>query len=254
MNNKKKLTLKDIRKQFKNNAYYNHPNDFGEEGKDHINISIQSNTRLGKIFDPAYLKVINYKHVGKFNSVLSLWYWVRSPTLDDNIRRLTGRNLKMYAKTNGVFNNYVPNFKAIIATATWLKLKSYPNIIKEIKELDSNIKLLSYHVVKSSNLRVCTNYSALIIDIASEIIKAVKEDREPDFSSFVDAKDKTGLMYMEGVLSKILPAEKIESLKNDEKIKDKKVDKVKEESSDVDDGFEEVIEERSENMEETYLQ
>lgn len=216
MAERKKLTFKDIRKQFRARAYYNHPNNFGEEGVDHINISIQSKTRLGKILDPAYLKVINYKYIGKFNSVLSLWYWVRSPSLDDNIRRLTGRNLKMYAEANGIFNNYVPNFKAIIATATWLKVKSYPSIIKEIKELNPEIKLLSYHIVKSSNLRICTNYASLIIDIADTIIKAVKDGVEPDFSLFVDNKEKAGLMYLEGVLSKVLPPEKIEELKNSE--------------------------------------
>lgn len=214
--NKKKLTFKDLKKKFKANAYYNNPNNFGGEGEDHINISIQSKTKIGKIFDPAYLKVINYKHVGKFNSVLSIWYWVRSDDLDDNIRRLTGYKLKKYAEAKGIFGKYVPNFKAIIAYATWLKVKSYPGLIKEIKELNPEIKLLSYHSVKSSNLRVCSNYAALIIEIANEIIKAVRESREPDFNKFVDSPEQAGLMFMEGILSKVLSEEKIKELKESE--------------------------------------
>jgi len=215
-NQKTKLTFKDLKKHFKSNAYYNSPNNAGEEGVDHINISIQSNTRLGKLLDPAYLKTINYRYIGKFNSVMSLWYWVRSPQLDDNYRRLTGHKLKMYAEANNVFANYVPNFKAIIAKATWLKIKSYPNILKEIKELDPKIKFYSYRVVKSSNLRICTNYAVLIIDIADEIVKAVKEDREPNFDLFVDKPHLAGLDYLEGVLLKILPMEKIEEMKKQE--------------------------------------
>ena len=224
MADKKRMNFKDMRNKFKANAPYNHPNNYGKEGEDHINISIQSDTRIGKIFDPAYLKVINYKHVGKFNSVLSLWYWVRSANLDDNIRRLTGRNLKTYAEMNGVFNKFVPNFKAIIAQATWNKIRNYPGILKEIKELNPEIKLLSYHIVKSSSLRICTNYAAMITEIADCIIKAVKEGKEPDFSAFVDTKDKAGLMYLEGVLANILPASRIEEMKNTENHTDEEED------------------------------
>lgn len=208
-----KISFKDLKKQFKSNAYYNAPNNAGKEGEDHINISIQSETRLGKLLDPAYLKTINYRYVGKFNSVLSLWYWVRSGTLDDNFRRLTGQKLKMFAEANGVFGNYVPNFKAIIAKATWIKVKGYPNLLKEIKDLDPKVKFYSYHVVKSSGLRICTNYAAMIIEVVEEIVKAVKEDREPNFTLFTDKPNLAGLDYLEGVLVKIMPKEKIEEMK-----------------------------------------
>lgn len=213
MSSKNKVTFKDLKKQFRSNAYYNSPNNVGKEGVDHINISIQSETRLGKLLDPAYLKTINYKYVGKFNSVLSLWYWVRSANLDDNFRRLTGAKLKMYAEANGVFGNYVPNFKAIVAKATWTKIKGYPNILKEIKELDPKLKFYSYHVVKSSGVRICTNYAAMIIDVIEEIVKAVKEDREPNFDLFADKPHVAGLDYLEGVLTKIMPKERIEDMK-----------------------------------------
>lgn len=213
MAQQKKMDFKDLRKKFKASAPFNHPNNFGKEGEDHINISIQSETRLGKIFDPAYLKVINYKHIGKFNSVMSLWYWIRSSDLDDTIRRLTGRNLKTYAEANGVFNKFVPNFKAIIGQATWNKIKSYPGVLKEIKELDPNVKLISYHVVKSSSLRIATSYAALIIEIAELIIKAVKEGKEPDFTPLVDTKDKAGMAYLEGVLEKVMPKEVLDRMR-----------------------------------------
>ena len=217
MQTKDKISFKDLKKQFKPTAYFNSPNNFGDEGVDHINISIQSSTRIGKILDPVYLKSITYNHVGKFSSVLSLWHWIRSSDLDDNYRRLSGNELKSYAEANGSFGNYVPNFKAIIGLATWLKVKSYPYILRDIKELPDNIQILSYSVVKSSNLRICTNYAAIIIGIAKEIIAAVKEDREPDFDKMVDKPNLAGIDYLEGVLVKILPAEKIAQLKNGDK-------------------------------------
>ena len=210
---KKTVTFKDLKKQFKSNAYYNSPNNVGKEGVDHINISIQSETRLGKLLDPAYLKSINYRYVGKFNSVLSLWYWVRSPNLDDNFRRLTGNKLKLYAEANGVFGNYVPNFKAIVAKATWSKIKGYPNILKEIKELDPKLKFYSYHVVKSSGVRICTNYAAMIIEVIEEIVKAVKEGREPNYELFIDKPHVAGLDFLEGVLNKVMPKDRIEEMK-----------------------------------------
>jgi len=240
---KKRITLRDLKKMYGEEKYYNTPNDFGKEGEDHINISIQSETRIGKVCDPAYLKVINYPYVGKFNSVSSLWYWVRSENLDDNIRNLTGAKLKAYADQANLHTNYVPNFKAIIAYATWLKIRSYPDVIKAIKNLDDDIKLLSYHVVKSSGLRVRTRYADLMISICDELFKAIKEDREPDFNKFVTDPDKAGLCFMEGVLDKILTEEKIEELKAQEK------ERLEHRNKNQEEDYEEISDE--ENSEET---
>jgi len=247
MNNDRKLSFKDLKKQMKTTAYYSKPNDFGVEGEDHINISIQSETRLGKILDPAYLKSINYRFIGKFASVMSLWYWVRSPDFDDRLRQLTGRNLKMYADQNGLHNNYVPNFKAIIGMATWQKIKGYPAILKEIKELKEGTKLLSYHVVKASDLRVCTHYAEMIIKIGNIIVDSVKAGAEPDFSELADDKSKTGLMFMEGVLIKLFGNEqKVEALKEAEAKNAAEAESVPE------DDYEEIHSENSQHVEQEH--
>jgi hypothetical protein len=41
----------------------------------------------------------------------------------------------------------------------------------------------------------------------------VKEDREPNFALFADKPNVAGLDFLEGVLSKVLPKEKIEDMK-----------------------------------------
>lgn len=211
---KKKLSFKELNSAMKANAYFNQPNNFKKESEDHINISIHSETHIGKVFSPEYNKIINYPYIGKFNSVFSLWYWIRSKNYDDNIRRLTGNKLKAYVKNNNMHGSYVPNFKAIIAYATWLKVKSYKHIFAAIKELDPKIKLLSYVVIRSSGIRLSTNYAAMIIEIADEIIEAIRNNREPDFKKFVDDESKAGLMFIETVLGNMLSKEQLEVLKN----------------------------------------
>ena len=188
---------------FDSSVYFNYPNSFKKEGEDHININLQSNTTIGLLLTPEYIKVINYPHLGKFSSVLSLWYWVRSQNKDDRIRRMVGNELKSYAEKNKLYKNYVSNFKAIMAKATWIKVKAYPSIIEEIRKLGPDIKLLSYYVVKSSEVRITTKYAEFIISVGNEIIDAVKNDREPNFDFLIDTPEESDMDYTGGILKTI---------------------------------------------------
>lgn len=78
-------------------------------------------------------------------------------------------------------NTYAPNFKLIIAYATWLKIKSDETAIAEIKKLPKDPPILSYYIPKGSPMRVCSNYADIIIPIVNSIIKAVQENQEPEF-------------------------------------------------------------------------
>lgn len=209
---------KSQRKNKKLNGYFNFPNEFGEEGVDHINIGIQSSSPIGKLLDPSYVKIIHYPHIGKFNSVSSLWYWLKSEKLDDNYRKLSWSELKKYAKTKITKDKLVPNFKAIIAYATWLKVKQYPNILEQMAKLDGSKKLLSYHVIKTSNIRVCTSYAWFMIDIGETIIEAVKNGVEPDFDRFVSDESLSGLNYLEGFLSSMRNNSEIAEMKKQEEL------------------------------------
>lgn len=208
----RKITFKDLREQFKKSAYYNRPNDFGVDGEDHINIWINGETKLGRILDPVYLKTINYNYIGKFASVQNLWFWLRTPSMDDSIRRMNARALRAYIQSQGIRFRHVPNFKAIIGSATWYKVKGYWHIIKELKNLDPSIKFLSYYTMKSSGLRVATSYSAMMIEIADIIRDAVQKGVEPDFTPLCDVPSKTRLRYLEAFLENILPHERFVEL------------------------------------------
>lgn len=171
------------------------PNKFNKEGLDHINISSKSLTRLGKMFDPSYGKVIYYPGIGKFSSVQNLWYWVMSDPLDDTLRHLSGHKLAAKAKT--LHTRRVYHFKAIIAYGTYLKLKEYPDIIDEIKTLKNDLTLLSYYTPTHSVVRVTSAYAKVIVEIIDEVINQIKLNKEePDFTSLTTRGISTDNYYL----------------------------------------------------------
>lgn len=167
---------------------YTQPNSFGEDSVDHINISSRPGTQLGKLFDPSYYRIVYYPEIGKFGSVMNLWHWLRSDPLSDVYRRATGEKLRNeLAKSKaGV---YVPNFRAIIAHATYKKLEAYPNLIEELRKLPPEIKFASYYVPRNAAVRVCSSYANVIVPIAEMIREAVVKDETPDFASLIQSTE-----------------------------------------------------------------
>lgn len=183
---------------------YNNPNTFGQESVDHINISARSTSRLGKVFDPSYFKAVNYPHIGKFGSVMNLWYWLRTDPVSDILRRATGEKLHKHLLTHSS-DAYVPNFRAIIALATYEKIKAYPDVIEEIKKLPLGIPFVSYYTPKTSMLRVCSNYANVIVPIAELIRAALLKGEEPDFGTLLPNESDTSYDYIGPFLKRRFP-------------------------------------------------
>lgn len=203
---------------FKNqDQYYNYPNNFKVDNEDHININIQSTSKLGRLLDPRYIKIISYPHIGKFSSVSSLWAWLQCKEQDDTVRKLVGQGLKEFSRSHGNKNRIVPNLKSIIAYATWLKVKEYPELVKEYLSTETPLPILSYYVVKSNNLRVCSSYAHLVIPCLPEIFKAIQEDIEPNFGFLNDRGMASNLFYLRPYLSKYLSSEELQRLLDQEK-------------------------------------
>jgi hypothetical protein len=179
-------------------TYFN-PNAFGDEDVDHINISNQSKTQIGLLLDPSYFKVIDYPCIGKFGSVMNLWYWLKTSPLDDSLRRVTGFRLKSKLATINT-KHKVPNFRAIVATATYLKLKQYPHILRQLKALPKEVSFISYYVPKGTGLRMCSNYAAIITEIVVIIKDALDREEEPDFGCLINESDAVGYFYLEPFL------------------------------------------------------
>lgn len=161
---------------------YNRPNYFGQEGLDHINISSRSDCHLGRVLDPSYYLVTNYPHLGRFSSVLNLWYWLKSDPLDDRLRKLSGKKLRqvMLHSTSSV---QVTHFKAIIATATYAKLLQYPALVEQLKSLPTHVSILSYYYPGGCAVRLCSGYAKVMVEIVDVIRQALVNGVEPDFTS-----------------------------------------------------------------------
>ena len=183
---------------------YNHPNAFTQEGVDHINISARSGTRLGKLLDPSYFKTLHYPHIGKFGSVMNLWYWLRTDRACDVLRRAAGDKLRRYMHTHRC-DSYIPNFRAIIALATYDKIKAYPDSLEEMRKLSPQIPFVSYYTPQATVLRVCSNYANVIVPIAEMIRHAVLANEEPDFSSLLPPQADTSYDYVGALLKKRYP-------------------------------------------------
>lgn len=183
---------------------YNQPNAYGQEGVDHVNISSRSSSHLGKLLDPSYFKTVEYPHIGKFGSVMNLWYWLRSDPSSDVFRRATGDKLRKHL-TLQKNDAYVPNFRAIIAHATYQKLLAYPGAIEEIKGLPESVKFISYYVPQGVPLRVCSNYANVIVPIVDMIRKAVILGQEPDFSKLLPDGTDVSDTYLALFLKKRFP-------------------------------------------------
>lgn len=181
--------------------YYHLPNSYGDEGVDHVNISSSSEFHIGKIFEPSFLRVINYPLIGKFRSVSNLWVWLKVKPIDDRLRRVGVREVQKILTDPSRRDSYAPNFKLIIAYATYLKIKDDATAIAEIKKIPKDTPILSYYIPKGSPIRICSNYADVIVPIVNEIIKAVQENREPDFLLMSERGLSMGMHYLEPFLA-----------------------------------------------------
>lgn len=210
---KKKMTFTELRDNYKRNQYYNFPNNFGDEGVDHYNINISAESFIGKLFSADYRVTIEYPYLGKFPSVMSLHHWVKSKDKNEVFRSLTGDKLRNYVVRSKEHGGYAPNFKAIIALATWIKINKYPRIVEQLKDLDTDkIKFLSYTTVSGSCIRTASQVTDFYVDIANRCVEAIKKGVEPDFSDFCDKPEQGRLGYAEGVLRSFLGHPKVDKM------------------------------------------
>lgn len=159
------------------------PMNWEGDGIDHINIWGQAETDLGKLL--AHGAKVSFKHsiFGRFSCLESFWHWVRSEEHDDRIRTMTGKSLQDFVTL--LTRKNVVNFRAIIMDANYQKVKQYPEILQAMVE--STLPFDCYYVYKrEADIPIRTNFASWVIDGFEEIRKALKENREPDFSALRD--------------------------------------------------------------------
>lgn len=179
---KKPKRLKEVIKEF-DKLDYNKPNTFGEEGVDHLNISLTSDSKLGRFLDPSYSHYFNFFDLGQFRSPINLVYWLRDPDKDDRLRYIKKKDLNKVTsvKTFPVLKNHM----AYLLLSMYVRLKMRPDLIDEIKSLPKDFKILSYRIQPKSSIRITTGYAKMVVPVVEEIIASVRENRVIHVNKFV---------------------------------------------------------------------
>lgn len=188
--------------------YQNSPNFLGEELEDHLNISSESVTRVGKLLDLEHNQTFRYPHLGTFRSVFALWQWLQNDTNNDNFRFMTTTDIKKHLHENrNVKTNFVKNFKVIIANALWLKIKYDKEALAELKNIPIGVSYVFYKTVTTYPVRqrLASKYPSWLSDIVEEIHKAVIANNVPDFSKLITDPIEIRFAYLEGFLRDYLP-------------------------------------------------
>lgn len=153
-----------------------------KDGSDHINIWLKAATDLGIGLNHMEKCPVNHPLFKSFNSIEGMWHWLRDVNHDDRHRNSFGISAKINAKNDETM--LVPNFKHFICEANWIKVKTNEWFVNEMKE--STLPFDMYYYDRGDNnqpgVAVRPPSAVWLVACFEEIRKAVKEDREPDFS------------------------------------------------------------------------
>ena len=118
------------------NAYaFRNPMDVGMDGVHFINIHPQGVTKLGVQLNFDYELPFTHPDVsGKIKTMASFQKWIRSPSLDERIKNLSGKSLYNFKDSN---RKDIPNYKAIVIQAWWYQITSHNELVKAI--INTNI-------------------------------------------------------------------------------------------------------------------
>ncbi len=173
------------------------------DGVDHLNIWESGKTKLGKFLAIASPNPFVHPVFGPFNSVECFWHYIRSQERDDRLRTMSSAAVRKFSRR--LKTAHTPNFYAVIMYAVWHKLSTNKQMIERLRTND--LPLDMYYIFRDSGLPIRSTSIVWMMPGFVEIEKAVKENREPDFS-FLLSEPTTDLY------SPLLP-ENIQATKTD---------------------------------------
>lgn len=161
------------------------PMEWIEDGVDHINILRNGKTSIGDFLAHGAKFPFTHNVFGKFSNMESFWYYIQSTERDDRIRVLTGKHLTSFK--NKLTTQRVKNFRAIIMDSNWQKIKQYKEAVASMR--DSELPFDCYGIDSNHGIRIRPIYFKWLLSGFEEIRRALKENREPDFTFLIDEKD-----------------------------------------------------------------
>lgn len=152
-----------------------------EDGEDHINISLDSETELGSLL--YFQSELDFTHTvfGYFRTMESFWTYIRSKERDDRIRTMPSYALRFFARKLTTIR--IANFRAIIMDSEWQRIRNYKPLLEEIKKCQ--LPFDAYYI-NDNGLRIRYNYFEWYLSGYEEIRKALNENRAPDFTFLLD--------------------------------------------------------------------
>ena len=156
-------------------------NHWVKDGVDHINIARQAMTSLGKTLNLDHVRNWEHSVLGPFRSLNSLWYFLRAANRSDTIRTLSGGELRRFVDSRcGGFGGHLPNFRIMILDSMYKRIKACSEISAEM--IRTVLPFDSYRE-NESGIRIRFEHTPWIVAGYEEIRSALKEMREPNFTS-----------------------------------------------------------------------
>ena len=161
---------------------YSDVNALIADGKDHINIWHAAETDLGAVLDFNSPLELTHSIFGYFDNMTAFWFYMQSKERDDRLRGMNPISAVRFGRK--MESTRVVNFRAIIADSNWQRIKSKPALIAMLKR--SDLPFDCYRVEYDTGLRIRPPFFGWLLWATEEIRKALKEDREPDFTCLLD--------------------------------------------------------------------
>lgn len=176
-----------------------------KDGVDHINITRGSDSKLGQMLSLDYARHWNHPILGPFQSLNTLWFFLRAKHKTDAIRDMHGNALKSFIERRcGGTAGFIANFRAVMMDSAYQRIKSCPEIAKALFE--STLPFDCYRTIPESGIRIRFKHSLWFVGGYEEIRKALQEGRDPDFKLLMDnPKDAKETLY-NGAVKALAPS------------------------------------------------
>lgn len=157
----------------------------GEDGVTHINIWHNGVNRVGRDLSYGSKALLEHPIFGNFNSLSHFWKWLQCESRDDRLRDIPSNLL--YDAAASLKTARVPNFSALILDAIWHRTKDNRSLCNAIA--NSTLPFDCYRTDRQTLIRTRPAYFHWFIEGIEEIRKAIKENRDPNFTPWMDDKE-----------------------------------------------------------------
>lgn len=154
-----------------------HPSAWVKDGEDHINVSKNGATDLGRWLSSNYAFDFNHPVLASFRSLDNLSAFIRMSTFDDRVRSQGnfGKVKEMVQAAGGYLKNTV-NYRAIMIHSLYLRVLANERLLHQL--ITSTLPFDSYTQQEGTGLRQRFEPLLFMVSGLRDIRDAVKERRE----------------------------------------------------------------------------